>query len=34
MINEKPGNAVSLSYVDTSGQQHTIRVVLGSGPPQ
>jgi S1-C subfamily serine protease len=34
MINEKPGKSVSVSYVDTSGQQHTTTVVLASGPPQ
>jgi hypothetical protein len=34
MINERPGKSVSVTYVDTSGQQHTTTVVLASGPAQ
>ncbi len=31
---EKPGTSVPLTYVDSSGQQHTVTVQLASGPPQ
>ncbi|HEY2504930.1 MAG TPA: trypsin-like peptidase domain-containing protein [Streptosporangiaceae bacterium] len=34
MVNDvKPGQAVTVQYTDTAGQQHTVRVVLTSGPP-
>jgi S1-C subfamily serine protease len=34
MVNDvKPGQTVTVQYTDTTGQQHTIRVVLTSGPP-
>jgi len=31
---EKPGSSVPMTYVDSSGQQHTVTVQLASGPPQ
>ena len=34
MTTQKPGNTVSITYQDSSGQQHTVSVVLGSGPAQ
>jgi S1-C subfamily serine protease len=34
LLAERPGASVSVSYVDTSGQQQTTTVTLGSGPPQ
>jgi S1-C subfamily serine protease len=34
LLSERPGASVSVSYVDTSGQQQTTTVTLGSGPPQ
>ncbi len=34
MITEKPGNTVQVGYVDSSGQQETVSIQLGSGPPQ
>ena len=34
MENEKPGTAVPLAYVDSSGARQTVTVQLASGPPQ
>ncbi|HZU78909.1 MAG TPA: trypsin-like peptidase domain-containing protein, partial [Acidimicrobiales bacterium] len=34
MVLEKPGKAVSVTYLNTSGQQATTSVTLASGPPQ
>lgn len=34
MITQKPGNTVQVGYIDSSGQQETASVQLGSGPPQ
>lgn len=34
MTTQKPGNTVSVTYQNSSGQQHTTSVVLGSGPAQ
>jgi len=34
LLAERPGASVSISYVDTSGQQQTTTATLGSGPPQ
>ena len=34
ILTEKPGNSVSVTYLDTAGQQQTVTVVLASGPPQ
>lgn len=34
MTTQKPGNSVNVTYQDSSGQQHTVAVVLGSGPSQ
>jgi S1-C subfamily serine protease len=31
---DKPGDAVQITYVDSSGQSHTVTVQLASGPPQ
>jgi S1-C subfamily serine protease len=31
---DKPGEAVQITYVDSSGQSHTVTVQLASGPPQ
>jgi S1-C subfamily serine protease len=34
MVNDvKPGQTVTVRYTNTAGQQHTVRVVLTSGPP-
>jgi hypothetical protein len=34
MVNDvRPGQTVSVQYTDTAGQQHTVSVVLTSGPP-
>lgn len=34
MVNDvKPGQTVTLHYTDTAGRQHTVSVVLTSGPP-
>ena len=34
MVNDvKPGQTVTVRYTDTAGQQHTVSVVLTSGPP-
>ena len=30
----KPGDRISITYVDTGGQTHTVDVTLASGPPQ
>ena len=29
-----PGDSAAIGYVDQSGQQHTVNITLGSGPPQ
>lgn len=34
MLGETPGHSVPVQYVDTSGQQQTANVTLGTGPPQ
>jgi S1-C subfamily serine protease len=34
MLTQKPGNTVQVGYIDSSGQQHTVSVQLGNGPPQ
>ena len=34
MLSQKPGNTVQVAYIDSSGQQHTVSVQLGNGPPQ
>lgn len=34
MTSEKPGAHVRVTFLDTSGQQHSATVVLASGPPQ
>jgi len=34
MITQKPGDTVQVGYIDSSGQQETASVQLGSGPPQ
>jgi S1-C subfamily serine protease len=34
MTSQKPGNTVQVGYIDSSGQQHTVSVQLGNGPPQ
>jgi hypothetical protein len=34
MITQKPGNTVQVGYLDSSGQQETVSIQLGSGPPQ
>jgi len=34
MTTEKPGDSLSVQYTDTSGNQHTVTVHAGSGPPQ
>ncbi len=34
MLGEQPGKSVQVTYVDSSGQQHTATVTLGSGPAQ
>lgn len=34
MLGERPGNTVAVQYLDTSGQQQTVQIKLGSGPPQ
>jgi S1-C subfamily serine protease len=34
LLSQRPGASVSISYVDTSGQQQTTTATLGSGPPQ
>jgi S1-C subfamily serine protease len=34
MVNDvRPGQTVTIQYTDTAGQQHTVSVVLTSGPP-
>jgi S1-C subfamily serine protease len=34
MVNDvRPGQTVAIQYTDTAGQQHTVSVVLTSGPP-
>ena len=33
MLGYHPGDKVQVGWTDTSGQQHTTSVVLGSGPP-
>jgi S1-C subfamily serine protease len=34
MTSQKPGDTVQVGYIDSSGQQHTVSVQLGNGPPQ
>jgi len=34
MTSEKAGATVPVQYVDSSGQQQTTSVTLGTGPPQ
>jgi S1-C subfamily serine protease len=34
LLGEAPGDSVPVKYDDLSGQQHTVTVQLGSGPPQ
>ena len=33
-MTKKPGQKVSVRYIDQSGAGHTTSVTLGSGPPQ
>jgi S1-C subfamily serine protease len=33
LITHHPGDKVKVTWVDTAGQQHTVTVTLGSGPP-
>jgi S1-C subfamily serine protease len=34
MFTRKPGGKIAISYLDSSGMQHTATVTLASGPPQ
>jgi S1-C subfamily serine protease len=34
IMTKKPGTTLTIAYVDTSGTSRTVRVKLGSGPPQ
>jgi S1-C subfamily serine protease len=34
LLTKKPGTTVTVGYTDQSGASATVRVVLGSGPPQ
>jgi S1-C subfamily serine protease len=34
IMSKKPGTTLTVAYVDTSGTNRTVRVKLGSGPPQ
>ncbi|MHB2024022.1 MAG: S1C family serine protease [Mycobacteriales bacterium] len=34
ILAQRPGATVSITYLDPSGQQHTVSVQLASGPPQ
>lgn len=34
MTTQKPGNSVTLTYLDSSGQQHSVSVVTSTGPAQ
>ncbi len=34
MLQQKPGDKVSVTYTDTNGNSQTAQVTLASGPPQ
>ena len=34
LLADHPGDSVQIGYTDSSGQQHTVTVDLGNGPPQ
>jgi hypothetical protein len=34
MLQQRPGDTVSVTYTDTGGQAHTVTVHLATGPAQ